>query len=195
MKIDLHVHTKERSKCAHIDEESQIRAAIQAGLHGLAITDHMRLVSTWRLAELNEKYAPFHIYTGIEVDADQEHWVVLGVHEPALEIDGWRYPDLHQFVRGHGGFIALAHPFRYVPHIRVDLEKYPPDGIEVSSFNTPAKREADILTLAARLGLAALQNTDAHFAGQIGTYYNEIPGPAGDDQELLAALKDLKKQR
>jgi histidinol phosphatase-like PHP family hydrolase len=192
LKIDLHVHAKERSNCARIDEESQIRAAIQAGLDGLALTDHMKLVPTRRLVELNEKYAPFHIYTGIEVEADKEHWVVLGVHDLSLEIDGWHYPDLHQRVREKGGFIALAHPFRYVPHIRADLEKYPPDGIEISSFNTPTAHEAEIRALAARLGLVLLRNTDAHFAGQIGAYYNELPGAARDDQELLTILSGMK---
>jgi predicted metal-dependent phosphoesterase TrpH len=192
VKIDLHVHAQERSDCAKVGEQHQIQAAQRAGLGGLVFTDHNRLVPAERLAALNQKYAPFRIFTGIEVDADQEHWLVIGVRDALLEKTGWHYPELRDFVLWRGGFIALAHPFRYAPEIRVDLDRYPPDGIELKSFNTPAKYEDKIRATAARLGLALLQNTDAHFDGQIGAYYNEIPGEPRGDKELVATLHGLK---
>lgn len=192
VKIDLHVHAMERSACARIGEESQIQAAIRAGLDGVAITDHNRLVPAGRLAELNKKYAPFRIFTGIEVDADREHLLVIGVHDPLLEKPGWHYPELRDFVHWRGGFIALAHPFRYGPELRIDIEQFPPDGIEVKSVNTPANYEGQIRALAARLGLALLENTDAHFAGQMGSYYNDLPEMASSDRELVEILKSLK---
>lgn len=195
MKIDLHVHASERSVCAKIDEESQIRAALRAGLDGLAITDHNRLVPARRLAELNIRYAPFHIYTGIEIDADSEHWLVIGVHDGLLEQPGWSYPNLRDFVHRQGGFIALAHPFRYASEIHADISLYPPDGIELKSFNTPAKWEMEIRAIAEKWGIALLQNTDAHFEGQIGTYYNELPDPALDDGDLVKMLHRLKIAR
>ncbi|MBE0699700.1 MAG: PHP domain-containing protein, partial [Anaerolineaceae bacterium] len=74
MKIDLHVHARERSTCAIDGEESQIRAAIAAGLDGIAFTDHHRLVGCDRLEVLRKHYAPFKIYTGIEITADHEDW-------------------------------------------------------------------------------------------------------------------------
>ncbi len=192
MKIDLHVHAQERSGCAKVGEEHQINAAQRAGLDGLAFTDHNRLVPAGRLAELNQKYAPFRVYTGIEVDADQEHWVVLGVNDTLLEKAGWQYPELRDFVRWRGGFIALAHPFRTGPNIHVDLDRYPPDGIELKSFNTPEKFEGEIKTIAARLGLALLQNTDSHFGGQIGAFYNEVHTTPQTDKELVDTLRALK---
>lgn len=192
MKIDCHVHARERSGCATVDEQGQIRAAIAAGLDGLAFTDHNRLVPQERLAFLNEKFAPFHIFTGIEVDADSEHWVVLGVHDPALEQLGWRYIDLLEFVRSRGGFIILAHPFRYVPRIRVDIEKYPPDGIEYRSINTPKAREAEILSLAARCGMLPFSNSDGHHPGGVGSYYNVLPQSGQTDQQLIAILQGMK---
>lgn len=192
MKIDCHVHARERSGCATVDEQGQIRAAIAAGLDGLAFTDHNRLVPQERLAFLNEKFAPFHIFTGIEVDADSEHWVVLGVHDPALEQLGWRYIDLLEFVRSRGGFIILAHPFRYVPQIRVDIEKYPPDGIEYRSINTSKAREAEILSLAARCGILPFSNSDGHHPGGVGSYYNMLPQAGQTDQQLIEILQGMK---
>ncbi len=182
----------ERSTCAKSSEESQIQAALRAGLDGLALTDHNRLAPAARLAELNKKYAPFRIFTGIEVDADHEHLLVIGVQDALLEKPGWHYPELRDFVRWRGGFIALAHPFRYGPEIRVDLEQFPPDGIEVKSINTPTDYEEEIRSIAARLGLALLENTDAHIEGQIGRFHNELPETARNDKELVEILRSLK---
>lgn len=192
MKIDLHVHARERSGCATMDEQSQIRAAIAAGLDGLAFTDHNRLVPKERLTYLNEKFAPFRIFTGIEVSADEEHWVVLGVHDPALEALDWRYRDLLEFVHSRGGFIILAHPFRTGPKIRVDVEQHPPDGIEFRSTNTPKTHEAEILSIAARYGMVGISNSDGHHSGAVGSYYNVLPQSGENDQQLIEILQSMK---
>ena len=194
MKIDLHVHARERSNCATVDEAGQIRAAMAAGLDGLAFTDHHLLASKEHLALLNKQYAPFRIFTGIEVEADQEHWVVLGVHEHALESPGWRYPDLLDYVHSRGGFIILAHPFRYTSEVRVDLENQPPDGIEYRSTNTPQAREAEILSIAARCGMAAFTNSDGHRPGAVGKYFTVLPEYGKNDQDLLKILQSMKPQ-
>ena len=193
MKIDLHVHTAERSACATVNEENQIRAAIQKGIDGIAITDHDRLVPRERLLALNKQFAPFKIFTGIEVSSDDLHWVVLGIHDPTLESLTWHYPDLLAFVRSRGGFILLAHPFRYKPILQVDLDAYPPDGIESESINTPANRQSDIRTLAGRLGLMEIHNSDGHHAGGVGRYHNLLPRAAADDRELVAVLLSMKQ--
>jgi histidinol phosphatase-like PHP family hydrolase len=194
MKIDLHVHTSERSACARAGEVEQIRAAIASGLDGIAITDHDRLVPQERLAELRQQFAPFTIFTGIEVGAEDHHWLVLGIHEPALERLDWRYADLHRFVQSRGGYIILAHPFRYRPNIPVDLDSNPPDGIEWSSTNTPVNRESDIRALAARLGLTLFSNSDSHRPSSFGSYGTILPRRAGSDQELIEILRGLKPQ-
>jgi predicted metal-dependent phosphoesterase TrpH len=193
VKIDLHVHAQERSGCATIGEESQIQTALNAGLGGLAFTDHNRLVDPRRLAELNQKYAPFRIFTGIEVDADREHWIVLGVADRLLERPGWHYPELRDFVHWRGGFIALAHPFRHAPEVHVDLDRFPPDGIELKSFNTPVKYETEIHALAERHNLVLMQNTDSHYTGQMGKYFNDFPGPIQDDKALVKMLMGMRE--
>jgi len=164
-----------------------------SGLDGIAITDHDRLVPAERLAALREKYAPFVIFTGIEVQSEDHHWVVIGIHDSTLERVDWRYADLHRFVRERGGFMILAHPFRYKPEITVDLDGFPPDGIEVKSINTPVSREADIVETAERLGLVMFNNSDAHRPGAIGSYSTEIPQSVQNDQELVEVLTRMKQ--
>ena len=67
MNIDLHVHASERSKCARSSEQELIREGIRIGLDALVFTDHNRLVPPERLVELNEEFAPFRIFGGIEM--------------------------------------------------------------------------------------------------------------------------------
>ncbi len=199
MKIDLHVHTSDRSSCGKSTEEEQICAAIDAGLDGIAFTDHDRLVPLAHLHGLNDKYAPFRIFGGIEVtiwDRRQlgviEHLLVLGVHDDMLENYHWSYPELHTFVRKRGGFIAVAHPFRFHSDIELELGGFPPDGIEAYSRNTPKHEERRILDLAQQLDAYLLSNSDAHHNKALGKYYNVLDRIPLNDQELVEILQSGK---
>jgi predicted metal-dependent phosphoesterase TrpH len=192
MKVDLHVHACERSRCAISGEEDMIRQAIACGLDGLAFTDHHKLVPPARLAELNARYNPFIIYHGIEITADQEDWLVLGVADAASEREDWHYPELAAFAHRRGGLVILAHPFRYEPCVHVDLAACPPDGIEVRSNNTPLAREGEIRALAQQHHLALLNNSDAHRTSALGAYYNVLPAPLDGDAGLVASLTRMK---
>ncbi len=190
MKIDLHVHSSERSDCGKATEEAQIRAAIAAGLDALAFTDHWRFVPLARLQRLNDQYAPFKIFSGIEVTADGEDFIVVGVRDAALEKSGYSYAELHARVRAHDGFIALAHPFRFHSEIRADIERFKPDAIEVRSPHTPEREEARIREIAARLNIPMLCDSDAHTTDPIGKYYNVVGNGVVDERELIALLRD-----
>ena len=152
-------------------------------------TDHHRLVSAERLQQLNEKYAPFRIFGGIEIAADGEDVLILGVHDPALESARWSYPALHAFVRARGGFIALAHPFRWHSSVTLEVERLVPDAIEVRSVHTPPGAEERIRDIAARLGIPVLCNSDAHSTGPLGMYFNALERPPAGEQDLLALLR------
>ncbi len=191
MKIDLHVHTAERSPCARSPEARLIARAHACGLDALAFTDHNRFTSPEHLAQLNAEHAPLRIFSGIEISlyTENEHILVLGLYDPALEREDWTYPHLHAFVRARGGFLALAHPYRYRPYIGLDLERYPPDAIEGHSLNTPVHAAAQIAQLAEWLGLSVLSNSDAHTSRVLGKYYNLLPRAPHDEGDLLALLR------
>jgi histidinol phosphatase-like PHP family hydrolase len=190
LKVDLHVHAKERSACGRSGEEEVIQAAIAFGLDGLAFTDHHRLVPLDRLDTLNRKYAPFRVFGGIEVSvAEGEDVLVLGVRDPLLETRRWSYLELFAFVRGQGGFLVLAHPFRYRDRIEVDVERHPPDAVEVHSKNTGVCDEAQIRAVLTRHGLRPLYNSDAHLAQHVGLYYNRLARVPRDEGELIEILR------
>ena len=189
MKIDLHVHSSERSACGQAGEEEQIRAAIAAGLEAIVFTDHGRLVPESRLRQLNREYAPFRIFSGIEISLGEDI-LVIGMHDRELEMAQWTYPDLHAYVHEQGGFLILAHPYRYHPNLYADIEQYPPDGIEIYSINTPISWQPRIREVSQKLGLTLFSNSDAHKTETLGVYYNEIPGFPETDRELVRALSD-----
>jgi predicted metal-dependent phosphoesterase TrpH len=189
MKIDLHVHTRERSPCAYSSAEQMIQAAIDSGLDALVISDHDTLVPPGRLSILNARYAPFRVFGGVEVTLAWEHVLVIGVQDDMLEHRWWTYPDLHAFVEEQGGFLALAHPFRFNGQIELDVERFTPDALEVRSHNTPRSAETAIRAVAAALDVPLLSNSDAHWAGDIGVYYNELDEEPRDVEELVALLK------
>jgi histidinol phosphatase-like PHP family hydrolase len=189
VKIDLHVHASERSGCSTAGEEELIEAAIDYGLDGLAFTDHHRLVDPGRLEQLNRRYAPFLIFGGVEISLiEGEDVLVLGVRDPALEERDWDYPTLFDLVRSQGGFVTLAHPFRYSGRIAIDIERYRPDAIEALSVHIGLD-QADLISLVrARLDLPALFNSDAHRVDHVGLYCNALERAVRTEEELIEEL-------
>ncbi len=191
MRIDLHVHTREGSSCARSTADEVVRSAIDRGLDGLVITDHDRLMDDARLVYLNRKYAPFRLFGGIEITTQREHVLVLGVNDEQLEMRRWAYARLQAFVNDRGGFLALAHPFRFnADRIEADLDRYPPHGLEASSWNTAAAAASRIREVATRLGVPVLSNSDAHHASEVGNHYNVLDETPEDVGSLVKILKE-----
>lgn len=188
--IDLHVHTRERSACARSSTDAMIRAAIESGLDGMAITDHDRFVPPDRLAYLGAKYAPFRVLGGIEVTTLGEHVLVLGVQDEILEEGWWSYSDLHDFVVARDGFLCVAHPFRFNGRrIDADLEGHPPHALEIYSHNTPRLAASRISQLGGELEASLLSDSDAHRANEVGCHYNVLEEEPRDIDELVRMLK------
>jgi histidinol phosphatase-like PHP family hydrolase len=189
LKIDLHVHCSNRSACAVVSEDEQIKAAIAGGLDAIVFCDHARQVEKEHLVDLNRKYAPFMIFGGIEITVGIEDLLVIGVHDQCLEQNNWTYPELYGWVREHEGFIALAHPFRYHEVIDLDLVQYPPDAIELHSPNTSPSFDTEIRKTANQIEAGLLSNSDAHSSKPLGRFYNLLKRNPSNESELVSILK------
>jgi len=192
MKIDLHVHTSEYSRCARSTEKEQIETAIAKGLDGIALTDHDKQRSPERLRQLNDKYAPFKIFTGVEINTCDyfEDILVIGVPEMSKKKNSnWYYADLHRFVKKHNGFLILPHPFRWDDRVRTPVGKYSPDAIEIRSVNIDPYLEGKIQDLADDLDIQLVATSDSHHWQYTGLYYITLANRVETDEELVRELK------
>jgi predicted metal-dependent phosphoesterase TrpH len=194
MRIDFHVHSSERSSCGQANEKDQIKAAIEAGLEAIVFTDHEKLVNANTLDQLNFQFAPFRIFSGIEISLEED-FLVIGLQNREVESIQWTYPELYAYTHQQGGYLILAHPFRFHPNILVDLEQYPPDGIELYSVNTPISWQPHIRELSEIHHITQFSNSDAHKTSVLGLFYNEISGYPKSDRELVQSLRtgNIKK--
>ena len=191
MKIDLHVHSSEFSACAVSTMHEQIEAAIRRGLDAIAFTDHNRLMSFEQSKWLSDSYDPFKVFAGIELHIPRigEDFIVLGLNETELMGKKWEYEDLIAFTREKDGFIFFCHPYRYNPTVHKSIIKFPPDAIETKSMNIGCAESKKAVSLAKQLGILALTNSDAHYMGHVGEYYNVLRTPVASNEELIKILR------
>jgi len=195
MKVDLHVHSAEHSNCAISTEREQIEAAIAIGLDGIAFTDHHYQRSAKYLKELNEKYKPFKIFTGIEIrttDTDEDV-IILGVPEMELHLKKrWTYENLYKFARSFDGAIILPHPYRFAPEVYSNVETFVPDAIEIMSTNIKPHLYNRITELCDNLGTPPIATSDAHISDHVGKFYVTLSNSVHNDAELVNMIKNFK---
>ncbi len=190
MKIDLHLHSADRSACSHSTAEEMIAAAKGFGLGAVCFTEHSVLTPEAWLAEANERHAPFRIFSGDEISVTPlEHCIVLGIRDPELETREWTYEDLWKFTNERGCFLTLCHPFRFSTEVEFDIDRSPPDAIELHSVHTAAADEALIRATAERVGACVVASSDAHFAKWVGVFHVELARAAADERDLATLLK------
>jgi len=198
MRIDLHVHTSEYSACAISTEKEQIEAAIARGLDGIALTEHGFQRAQSYLERLNEKYAPFKIFTGVEVNitGSYEDILVIGVPDMTAFNGGrreyrsiWEYRDLYKFVRERGGFIAVPHPFRYADEVKTDVVNFVPDALELKSKNIDPGNAKLIKTFAKELGVKTIVASDSHHVNDTGIHHLVLHNSVQTDEDLVRELR------
>jgi predicted metal-dependent phosphoesterase TrpH len=163
---DLHVHTN-YSKDGESSIEEILRAAEEAGLDAIAITDHDSVDGAKRALTLPSAVL---VIPGIEVSTKQGHLLVLGVTEiiPA----GLDVIETVNIARKMGALLILPHPYHIWRHGVARRKKagmMVVDAVEVfnsryivGSANNKAAR------IAKRLGKPCVGGSDAHNAKFVG---------------------------
>lgn len=193
MKIDFHVHTTEYSGCASSTLEEQVFSAMEKGIDVLFITDHMKLYPYDKLQVINDLYAPFKVYQGIEVTISADNYediLVFGIHDTKIEKKHWSYPSLYKYVKSKGGIMILAHPYRFSDRIDNSIWDYPPDAVEVLSNNIDGGHGYERRkVLAKTLDVPCVTNSDSHHFTTVGHYVNEFPEWCKDEASIIEAVK------
>jgi len=215
MKVDLHSHTRTHSD-GKLSCEELVRAAIDAGLDGIVITDHYYVLTDAERELLRERFAPFRVFRGVELSIARDDVVVMGGGVTEGRVAGpIPYPrhandtsplafgghawgkgstagvwlEVAAFARRTGALTILAHPFHKASHVTIDLDAAAPDAIEVASPNTPPRHRDRIERLAARYDMAMVSASDAHDASDLGRYYVELDDSVATEDDLAREVR------
>lgn len=178
MKIDLHNHafTHESSS----SPEEAIEAAIDAGLDGIAFTEHNSYSATNRAVELAGRYSGrILVFRGAEYDAGEGHVLIFGMEDNSF-LDLGMFAPLSELIRHitpKGGVAVVAHPFRGWGPFKIDLDAV--HGIcaveAYNGHNTPEENQR-AFEAASSLGIPTTGGIDSHSKEDVGKCYTEFDG-------------------
>jgi predicted metal-dependent phosphoesterase TrpH len=192
LKIDLHIHTA-NSYDASGKPEEVLAAAREAGLDGIAITEHDSYEKSEVFLTLASRYN-LVVFVGAEVASRSGHLLVY-----SEDIQRWnRYRGfsvdaqaLIDEANSIGGAVAAAHPYR----LRLGF-----GGAAVKKLRGLAAIEGcnggnrpddnrEARELANSLGLPCIGGSDAHRLEEIGRCYTVFTVPVRHINELASAIK------
>jgi hypothetical protein len=188
-RADLHVHTRASDGTATVAEV--LAAAVAAGLHVVAITDHERIDAALAARQMaRDEGLPLEVVVGEEVTTRGGHLLALFVGTRILPWRSLRATVIA--IHEAGGLAIPAHPFAPYPlcaqegAVRRLLEDPDPaarpDALEV--FNPTILGRAGggrPASFARAVGLAAVAGSDAHAAEAIGQAVTLFPGRSAGD--------------
>ncbi len=203
--IDLHIHTIVGSMDSDISPRRLAEAAGQAGLTGVAITEHM---SMWlpEEAERFRRESGLFVFNAREWSTDMGHIIVLGLSREVRGIA--RVRDLRQVCQEQGAFMILCHPFRYFPgpsnflfgnrrdseSLSVEeLAEHPffslVDAVEVLNGGCIERENGLAQEVSRHLGIAGVAGSDAHMPMEVGRYATVFERELESEEEMLSELR------
>lgn len=194
-RLDLHIHSWYSADATNPPEEL-IAAAKEAGLSGIAITDHDNcraheyLRSEGLQREDGEAVDGFLVVPGVEVSTAEGHLLCLGVLLPRLK--GAPAAEVYAETVRLGGVAVPAHPFdRWRAGIREPvLETLPITTLEVFNAAVTSKSyNAQAEEYASKNQLIGIAGSDAHHAGAVGVANVGFSSPVLNVGSVLSALK------
>lgn len=215
-RYEMHLHDRGCSRCGVSTACDMIAAACLNGYSGVVFTNHFYRGNTcvdrelaWRdfVREYVDDYAEAKRYaSGYDID------VLFGIEENYYEghealiyglspeqvyaqpgLGSFALPELSEYVRGCGGVIICAHPYRdrgYIPNPDIDPDMRYFDGLEIyNQFNNP-DRNAMAADYAARHGVDMVTSGgDVHNAVNFGLSGLAFPRRARSSAELVEMLR------
>ena len=182
-----------------------IEAAIEAGLDGIAVTEHLVIEGAEAAQELGRRKYGFPVFRGVEVDSTIcGDVLVFGCYRDFPPGINWL--DLRKIVADEGGVLIPAHPFRrsnqwslwqYLEQndLPVDWRLAELDvlegitAIEVLNGSSKDAENVEAAELARVLVLPGIGGSDAHSPDVVGVAATRFFDDIATDKELVAALK------
>jgi len=191
MKFDHHLHTEKHSPDSRIDPDELIAHALRIGLDGVVITEHDYQWEDDELSELAARAAPLRVFSGVEVSAQEGHFLVYGL--PSLDevFAGITLAELVLIVRRHEAAIVAAHPFRWEQPFHQIVAAHGPvfDALEMVSNNVTRETRALAESVLRTHPMGATGSSDAHEIATLGCYFTEFDRPINSLADFVAALR------
>ncbi len=194
MRLDLHNHTR-YSPDSRVAPADLVRVAREAGLDGVAITDHN---SVGGIREAEEAAGTeFIVIPGLEISTKSGHVLAYGVREVVPRDLG--VAETVRRIEALGGVAVAAHPYRFWSGLgEAALSEASFVAYETCNARTLRRgnERARALALARKAGQTG--GSDSHFLDEVGraitTLDSGIVRPE-DVVELLEARKTLAEGR
>ncbi len=203
--IDLHTHTSPSSPCGRMTAEELIEAAIEAGLDGVAVTEHLVIGGARRAQEIAQLKYGFPVFCGVEANATIFGDVLVFGCQRDFD-PGTPWEVLQSTVIQAGGVLIPAHPFRRWDRFSfwsyLEEQELALDGrlaqmafvegltaIEVHNSGCKPQENAQAAELASLLALPGVGGSDAHSPKEVGRAATWFKEEIATDAELVAALK------
>ena len=210
--FDLHIHTTKGSSDSSLKPEELVLEADRLGLRGLCITEHS---GPWERHEF-ERFASLHsvvLVRAMEVETDMGHMLAFGLDQ--YQASFTKAGQLRKAVDSAGGFLVIAHPFRYaissgrrenallyqsvsdpMPQKPEDALGHPvfklAQAVEVVNGGTADEENEFAMRVATKLRLPLTGGSDAHSVHGLGRFVTAFGDEINNEQEFLAALHRRK---
>lgn len=210
-KYELHCHTKNVSKCGHLDAAEAVKLYKAAGYSGMVITDHFSPMTFSLKEHLNKKAAVTHflegykkakalesddfkVFLGVELRfyATVNDYLVYGIEEKDLYELPFLLPlylrRASRLLRERGCLVIQAHPFReFITRANPELL----DGVEVLNGKTSKELndKAENWALSFKKPAVMTGGSDCHSESQLGTSGIITTKKLQSNADLLRILK------
>jgi hypothetical protein len=205
MVVDMHVHTSIGSPDSNLSPPRLLEAARELGLDGLVIAEHNDPWTEERLQRFRQESGLF-VCSGREWETDLGHIIVLGLRSDVREVEEAK--ELRRLVLAEGGFMIIAHPFRFYPGpsnrlftrqydgsslTTSELAQHPAfelvDAIEVLNYACTQKENQLAQEAARVLGKPGVAGSDAHTYTELGRCVTIFQRAVGSEKELIEELR------
>ncbi len=202
MEMDLHIHTNRYSGCSNLPPSGLLRKAREAGLDGIALTEHGIRWSDDNLQELVEASGvkDLLVLAGQEVACYtkrgefQGEFLLFGY--PRSLGSSRSLESILELVHGEGGVVIAAHPFKKIVSSNSDfygagfrVYDYDLDGLEVAHPSYDRESAALAEEAMRKRNLAGIGCSDAHDLRSVGICRTVFPDPITDMEGLCEAIR------
>jgi predicted metal-dependent phosphoesterase TrpH len=168
-----------------------VRAAVEHGLGGIALTDHNSMGGIGPAREAALKHPGFLVIPGMEISSADGHVIALGVQHPIPA--GLPVNETVERILAAGALPVASHPFRNFTGLDESQIRGARFGaLEVLNGRSPNRKNLRACRLAVEMGLGLSAGSDGHRPVEVGRCCVVIDGEPGGVDDFLEMVRKGK---